>query len=295
MAGPASAGVARTQADLVRSLGSRSALTHAVGTNANAAPVTGVHPPYVDEYGDNRFFAPDIWRAYIDPYIDQGSALIRIQVIFFDRARLGSGDSLAVFLDTDRNAATGNLGDDYAITVDGATKSIVLARWVGTWTPQSSLQGDLEGGATIVVSWNDLGAPSGLHFWMRASWTHSTTGTTYHGDFAPDFADSILAPRWTYMFPDPPPEPEPDTTPPNTRITSRPAARTTARRAIFRFVATEPDSTFQCKLDRGVWRSCVSPKRYRSLTRGLHTFRVRARDEAGNVDPTPAARTWRVV
>jgi hypothetical protein len=30
------------------------------------------------------------------------------------------------------------------------------------------------------------------------------------------------------------------------------------------------------------------------LSRGSHTFNVRAKDGAGNVDPTPATRTWKV-
>jgi hypothetical protein len=98
--------------------------------------------------------------------------------------------------------------------------------------------------------------------------------------------------------PAPPPPPAVqlpvDTTPPNTRITAGPARRTTARRATFRFVSSEVGSTFECRLDRGSWRRCTSPRTYGSLSRGLHAFRVRARDGAGNVDETPAVRRWRI-
>jgi hypothetical protein len=85
-----------------------------------------------------------------------------------------------------------------------------------------------------------------------------------------------------------------DGTAPNARIVRGPAARTSARVATFRFSSNEAGSTFQCKLDRGRWTACKSPKTYRSLKKGLHTFQVRAKDRAGNVDPTPAKKSWRI-
>jgi hypothetical protein len=101
--------------------------------------------------------------------------------------------------------------------------------------------------------------------------------------------------------PPPPPPPLPpvpqaarDLTPPNTRVTSSPARRTRAHRARFRFVSTEAGSQFECKLDRRRWTACRSPQAYRRLRYGSHAFRVRARDAAGNVDPTPAVRRWRI-
>jgi hypothetical protein len=102
--------------------------------------------------------------------------------------------------------------------------------------------------------------------------------------------------------PAPPPAPPPpsvvplapDTTPPGTRITTAPSRRTKIRRARFRFVSTEAGSVFQCKLDRERWLQCRSPKAYRGLRKGVHVFRVRARDAAGNVDLTPAVQSWRI-
>jgi hypothetical protein len=85
-----------------------------------------------------------------------------------------------------------------------------------------------------------------------------------------------------------------DTTPPNTRLTAAPSRRTRLHRARFRFVSTETGSSFQCKLDRGRWTACRSPRTYGRLRVGLHVFRVRARDAAGNSDPTPAVRSWRI-
>jgi hypothetical protein len=85
-----------------------------------------------------------------------------------------------------------------------------------------------------------------------------------------------------------------DTVPPNTRITAGPARTSGSRAATFRFTSTEAAATFECRLDGGGWTPCRSPKTYRTLGKGSHTFRVRARDPAGNVDGTPVLRSWRV-
>jgi hypothetical protein len=81
---------------------------------------------------------------------------------------------------------------------------------------------------------------------------------------------------------------------PQTRITRGPRGRQTARAATFRFRSSEAGSTFQCRLDRGRWRACRSPKTYRGLDVRTHRFLVRGRDRAGNVDRSPASREWRV-
>ena len=85
-----------------------------------------------------------------------------------------------------------------------------------------------------------------------------------------------------------------DLTPPHTTITSGPSGIVTSPRAEFRFVSSEPGSSFGCRLDGGPFTSCASPKVYARLARGRHTFAVRAIDSAGNIDPTPAARTWTI-
>jgi len=96
--------------------------------------------------------------------------------------------------------------------------------------------------------------------------------------------------------PPPPVEetPPPDTTPPDTTISSGPSGTTTAITAAFGFTSTEAGSSFECKLDAGSWAGCSSPKSLSALTVSAHTFSVRAKDAAGNVDPTPASRSWTV-
>jgi hypothetical protein len=80
----------------------------------------------------------------------------------------------------------------------------------------------------------------------------------------------------------------------DTTISAGPPPRTARTRAGFRFTATTPGATFRCKLDARPWTTCASPATYRRLAVGRHVFRVVARDAAGNVDPTPAVRRWRI-
>jgi CSLREA domain-containing protein len=86
-----------------------------------------------------------------------------------------------------------------------------------------------------------------------------------------------------------------DTTPPETRITKGPKAKTRSRKAKFKFSSSEPGSKFECKLDRKRFKRCSSPKTYKGLKPGKHVFKVRAVDKAGNVDPTPAKKKFKVL
>ena len=51
---------------------------------------------------------------------------------------------------------------------------------------------------------------------------------------------------------------------------------------------------FECRLDEGLFELCASPASRSGLGNGTHTFDVRARDVAGNYDPTPERWTWEV-
>jgi hypothetical protein len=93
-------------------------------------------------------------------------------------------------------------------------------------------------------------------------------------------------------------EPEPkeeDITPPQTKIVKGPKAKTHARKVRFKFTSSEAGSTFKCKLDRKPVKACKSPRTYKKLKPGKHVFKVWATDAAGNKDPTPAKRKFKVL
>jgi hypothetical protein len=82
---------------------------------------------------------------------------------------------------------------------------------------------------------------------------------------------------------------------PQTFLRHKPPKRTHDRTPTFRFAADEPGASFQCKLDRKPFRSCRSPYTTKRLTIGSHVFKVRARDDSGKLDPTPASYRFRVL
>lgn len=82
---------------------------------------------------------------------------------------------------------------------------------------------------------------------------------------------------------------------PETAIKRKPPKQTQKRRVGFAFVATEPGSRFECKLDKRPWRSCKASASFGGLKPGAHLLQVRAVDAAGNADRTPARYGFKVL
>ena len=96
---------------------------------------------------------------------------------------------------------------------------------------------------------------------------------------------------------DPSPGPEPVADgPPDTTITQAPSGRTKKKSATISFSGNDARTIarFECRLDNGAFETCTSPKTYSGLKKGEHTVQVRAVDDAGQADPTPATATWTV-
>lgn len=84
-----------------------------------------------------------------------------------------------------------------------------------------------------------------------------------------------------------------DTTRPDTTITRKPPNRTGAGRVAYRFISSEADSSFKCKIDKRPLKPCTSPKKFK-VGKGVHRFAVRAIDLAGNLDSTADKDRFRI-
>jgi hypothetical protein len=90
-----------------------------------------------------------------------------------------------------------------------------------------------------------------------------------------------------------------DATAADTTITSGPTGLTTSGSPSFAFSSPEAGVQFECRLDgpgaaTDSYANCASPKAFSGLADGGYTFRVRAVDDSGNPDPTPATRSFTV-
>jgi len=81
---------------------------------------------------------------------------------------------------------------------------------------------------------------------------------------------------------------------PDTTISSGPANPSSDNTATFVFAGSASAVAFDCQLDDGVYTPCASPIGYSDLSKGNHTFRVRAIDGRGLADLSPAEQSWTV-
>ncbi len=82
---------------------------------------------------------------------------------------------------------------------------------------------------------------------------------------------------------------------PDTILGSHPKGKVKAKKKIkvsFSFSSPTAGATFECKLDKGAFAPCASPKSYK-VKPGKHTFSVEA-VSSGGTDPTPATFSFRV-
>jgi subtilisin-like proprotein convertase family protein len=87
---------------------------------------------------------------------------------------------------------------------------------------------------------------------------------------------------------------DPNVNAPETEIQAAPPPLAGSRNASFVFDSPRPTAQFQCRLDGGDFSPCSSPQQFGNLPEGTHTFEVRACDQYGNVDGSPAVYTWTV-
>ena len=89
-----------------------------------------------------------------------------------------------------------------------------------------------------------------------------------------------------------------DADPPDTTITDHPLGISDDDTPTFAFNGDDGDgsgvASFECRIVSMAYSTCESPLTLMPLTDGPHTFRVRAIDVAGNVDPTPDTDSFQV-
>jgi hypothetical protein len=100
--------------------------------------------------------------------------------------------------------------------------------------------------------------------------------------------------RWTFTT-----SPTSDPMPPETSITAGPSGATNDSTPTFEFsgsdnITPSTSLTYECRIDSGTFAACTSPYTALALPDGAHTFEVRAKDAAKNVDGSPASRVFTV-
>jgi hypothetical protein len=85
-----------------------------------------------------------------------------------------------------------------------------------------------------------------------------------------------------------------DLTAPDTTIAVSEPNPTSDPTGDFTFTSNDAGATFECSIDSGAFAPCTATFSTPALSDGSHTIAVRAKDAAGNVDPTPATYSWDV-
>ncbi|OJH38137.1 hypothetical protein BON30_23575 [Cystobacter ferrugineus] len=82
----------------------------------------------------------------------------------------------------------------------------------------------------------------------------------------------------------------------DTTIAEHPQQVHSSRHSVFEFGSPTGATRFECQLDNAAagFTDCDQVALFKNLSDGSHTLKVRAKDSAGNVDPTPVEFTWTV-
>ena len=165
---------------------------------------------------------------------------------------------------------------------------------------------DVERGEKIGDA-SDSGSAQGtgihLHFALKAggSWIDPYDIKGLWDDYPNSTDDLPLAGSNHNWSTNPPRVPSSDTTPPTTRVTSGPSGWIRTDSATIEWTGSDDQTSkanlvYSYKLDGASWSSWTgnTSKTYNNLAEGSHTFWVKAKDEAGNIDASPAERSFKV-
>ena len=221
----------------------------------------------------------------------------------------GGGDSgldgaSSVSVSLDRESLYAAAGGDAAVARFSRTTSTGVLAYQGCITGDSDIGPAGTGQCAAIPSATAAAASSGLDSPQNVAITADGTSL-----YVPAGSDAGVA-RFDREVPPPDPVAGPaDTTAPETTITKGPKKKVKSKKkkAKFKFGGEDPATpraqasgtglSFECKLDKKDWKPCSSPKKVKVKAKRKfksHKFKVRATDAAGNTDPTPAKKKWKV-
>jgi hypothetical protein len=201
-----------------------------------------------------------------------------------------SGQYLALWLDMPE-PGTARSGYEARFTGNGTNYTVELSRWVGGnrsvlasttgfALPVGTTMALTETAGNMITLWTGTSSLTPLLAAMDSTYSSGYASLDVNGGAGTIY--NFRAGRIDLQAPD-------------TSITSGPSGAVLPSEVSFGFSATESGSTFECLLDGGSYATCTSPKAYPGLAAGAHVFKVRATDNVGNQDPTPAERSFEVI
>ena len=200
--------------------GFRRLALHAVGDSRFRRAACRSEQGYTDPAGDvGEGLTPDLTgvTAFNSP-----AGALGFRIGYANRACVGAGDSLAVFLDVDRNPSTGSPtgGFEYALFLDGSTRRASVGQWNGSSFATTSIPaaGGCSSAASpsvdsVAVTASRLGIGSSFEFAVETGWSTGDDAQPQHDDAGP----------FTYTLSAPPPPPPPLPPPPRPRPPRAPA------------------------------------------------------------------------
>jgi parallel beta-helix repeat protein len=174
------------------------------------------------------------------------------------------------------------------------TASVVPDTTIETAPPDPSISTD----ADFAFSSNDPLATFECALDTLLSWGSCEPTTTFSGLLAGEHTLLVRARNLAGTVDATPASYTWTVTPLETTILSGPEDPTESSTATFEFTTELPGVAFECALlavdGELIFAPCSSPQVYTDLAFGEYAFLVRAKDAAGNVDPTPAEHEWEI-
>jgi subtilisin-like proprotein convertase family protein len=261
-------------------------ITIGTGAASNGAPypspiavsglVSGVTDVDVSLKGFTHTFPDDVGVVLVAP---SGAALLLMDGIGEDI------DASNVDLTIDDGAA-GLLPEGNVAILPGSYRP--TAQYTGDSFPAPGPllvygQPASKGSATLASTFNGIDPNGAWNLFVR----DFSSGDG--GSFAGGWALTIATPDPPVVGP-PPPPPLLDTALTEAKVKRH------ARMATFSFAGSGGTGAlaFECKLDKAAFAPCSSPRSYKKLKPGKHSFQARAKDATGAVDATPASKEFRI-